>query len=686
MPANATLFSTLGYALAAAVFLFLAALLLSAFRGRLGGGTLTVIALVTAAWGALHAADKTLFDAGHLLVLVAEFGLDIAWLTFLAGLFAGARGGLAFQLLRYGSLVVAAALLLTGVLLDTGRGPDYISSRASGVLIFGQVFTSLVAIVLIEQIFRNTRRRQRRALKFLCLGVGTLFVYDLLMYASAVVDGQVDPTLWSARGYLACLSMPLIGAAVARSPSWDGGIFVSRKVVFHSATLVGSAIFLLLMTVIGQYVRTFGGTWGAAAQVVFVATSVLALLVILTSDTLLASMRVAIDKHFFRDKYDYREEWMRLTETLSSQATALPVRKRAIKALADIVRAPAGAIWLRNVDRDRYDAVSQWNTGAAFETMAADSPLVEFLAASNWVIDAAELKEQPRRYERLSARHLPEAAGDSCLVVPLLLNAEMLGLVILLDVPVAGSLNYEDRDLLKAAGRQVASYMAQDTAMELLAESRQFEAYNRLTAYIMHDLKNIIAQQSLVVDNAQKHRNNPEFVTDAIETIRIGVARMRRVLEQLRPGIATQGAERVDLGGTIMKSIAECSGRQPVPKARLGDERLWVKGNRDRLQMALTHLIRNAQEATPPDGTVEVVLASRGAERSVEIRDTGMGMDAEFVRDRLFRPFDSTKGTAGMGIGAYQVRETLRQMGGDLEVESTPGEGTTVRMRWVHNE
>jgi putative PEP-CTERM system histidine kinase len=194
----------------------------------------------------------------------------------------------------------------------------------------------------------------------------------------------------------------------------------------------------------------------------------------------------------------------------------------------------------------------------------------------------------------------------------------------------------------------------------------------------MHDLKNVVAQLSLVVQNARKHRENQEFFDDAIRTVDNGVVRMKRVLEQLRQGTPVPSTGRVELGKLVMEAVSQCADRHPEPRALVGDRSLWVRGDRERLLMALVHAIRNAQDATPAEGSIRVSLEADGGQCAIRVADTGRGMDPEFVQTRLFRPFDSTKGVHGMGIGAYQLRETARSLGGELAVDSEPGRGTTV--------
>ncbi|MEL7450580.1 MAG: XrtA/PEP-CTERM system histidine kinase PrsK, partial [Pseudomonadota bacterium] len=242
---------------------------------------------------------------------------------------------------------------------------------------------------------------------------------------------------------------------------------------------------------------------------------------------------------------------------------------------------------------------------------------------------------------------------------------------------------WEDRDLLKAAGRQITGYLALDEAAQELSEGRQFQAFNQLTAFIMHDLKNILAQQSLVVKNAARHKDNPAFIEDAIATVDNSVQRMSRLLEQLQAGAQKGAPRRVPLEALARDVIEQCRQRGPAPVLEVANDagELAVRVGRERFAMVLGHVVRNAQDAATRDGTVTLRLGRAGAFGVLEVIDNGTGMSEEFVRDRLFRPFYSTKGSKGMGIGAHQTRQFVREAGGDVEVDSAEGEGTVFRIR-----
>jgi len=238
------------------------------------------------------------------------------------------------------------------------------------------------------------------------------------------------------------------------------------------------------------------------------------------------------------------------------------------------------------------------------------------------------------------------------------------------------ALNWEDLDLLKTVGRQVANYLLRHEQTERLAEARQFDAFNKLAAYVMHDLKNLIAQQSLVVKNAEKHKDNPAFVDDAIQTITNSVARMNTLLRKLQRN-EPESVRVLNLQEVMLEAVKRCQKSLPLPTLRNDLHSLRIKADWDALVMVFVHIIHNAQDATPNTGFIDIDVSLDNSMVNITIEDNGDGMDELFVRDRLFKPFDTTKTGKGMGIGVYQVRDNVQNLGGNLTVESTPSEGTT---------
>jgi putative PEP-CTERM system histidine kinase len=407
------------------------------------------------------------------------------------------------------------------------------------------------------------------------------------------------------------------------------------------------------------------------------AAAVSAAAVLVTSTRTRGRVRVFLMKTFLQYKYDYRKEWLRFISTLSKSGLE-NVGATAVRAVAQIVNSPGGVVWIREHASDAYLPAGSWRCSTpGIAPIVDNSGLVRFLNERQWVIDLEEMKKHPDRYEDLDLDTWLQQDGDWWLIVPVFLGKRLYGFIVLQKPRAVPSLNFEDHDLLKTAGSHVGMHISQAEADKRLAESRQFGTYNRLTAFLMHDLNNLLAQLSLVVKNAERFRDNPKFVDDAIDTIANSVSRMKRLIEQLSSGSKVAQNQPTDVREAVAKAAQRCAAGNPVPTIGADEEPLRVLADMERLTTVFEHLIRNAQDATDTGGEIEVAAESANRTIKVVIRDTGKGMSPEFVRERLFRPFDSTKGSQSMGIGAYQARDYVRALGGQMEVSSVPERGTT---------
>jgi len=534
-------------------------------------------------------------------------------------------------------------------------------------------------MLLVEQIFRNSTPGERWAIKFLCLGVGGVFAYDFFMYADALLFRQLDLGLWSARGLVNAIAAPLIAISIARNPKFNIGIHVSRDVVFHTVTVFGAGAYLLVMAAAGYFIRFYGGSWGVVLQITFLCATAVLLLALLFSDRIRAQTRVFLSKHFFSYKYDYREQWLHFTQALAEMTEEVP--ERLVRVIAGLVSSPAGMLWEWR-ENTGHRLLARWNMPEPATEGGADAldSLARFVTDTQWVIDLDEYARSPDIYRDLELPAWLLRIPGAWLIVPLLFRGEAQGFILLKRSQIHTSINWEDRDLLKTAGLQAASYLAQYQSDRALMQARQFEAFNRLSAYVVHDLKNILAQQALIVANAEKHKHKPAFVDDVIDTVRNSVARMTRLMEQLRSGARGSGARSVRLSAALAEVVERRSRQEPVPTFETASPECIVQADREQLATVFGHLVQNAQEATERTGSVSVRLAREAGWAVVEIAATGCGMDADFIRDRLFQPFDSTKGLAGMGVGAFESREFIRALGGDIQVSSTPGEGSVFRV------
>ncbi|HYQ71287.1 MAG TPA: XrtA/PEP-CTERM system histidine kinase PrsK, partial [Gammaproteobacteria bacterium] len=439
--------------------------------------------------------------------------------------------------------------------------------------------------------------------------------------------------------------------------------------------------YLLAIGAGGYYIRRYGGEWSTIVEILFLFGAGTALVVLFFSSRVRANLRVLINKHFFHYKYDYRDEWLRFIQTLSSGQPDDRLRERAIHSIAEIIDSPGGILWMREMNR--FVPVSSWQMNVSDRHIVpSDHSMIRFMAEREWLIDIDEFARDPELYGSLELPDWLERMSRAWLIVPLIVHDHMVGFMVLANSPAQTYFNWEDSDLVKTAGRQVAVHLAQLEASQALAEAKQFEARNRLSSYVVHDLKNLIAQLSLVVTNAARHKNNPRFMDDAITTVDNSVQKMNRLLEHLRTdGVQVPQAESIELCAVLGEVVKLMSVNRPVPSLDCQASGLYIRANQERCEAVIGHLIRNAQDATEADGRIIVRLFRRNARAIIEVQDTGCGMDQAFIKDRLFRPFDSTKGKAGMGIGVHEARDYVHKLGGELEVISRVGEGTTFRVQ-----
>jgi putative PEP-CTERM system histidine kinase len=550
------------------------------------------------------------------------------------------------------------------------------------ILPVGLLILSLLAFVLSAQLYGDATIEPHSALRAFCLAAVLILGSQSFMYALVLLMPETPDWLLLLRVVTLLVGAGLLAFCVQINPQWSLAIFVSPQARVYAPRLLAAGAALLLVLVSTPLFRALNSGTVAWAAPLYIVILALLLLPILFSERLRAQLRVYVSKHFLPFRYDYREEWLRLIDTLASPGQEKPLPERAIQALAQIVGSPAGVLWMRTTEEGSFQCIESWNTKLTSDAMVnPGDPVIVFMRERQWILDTAELTRQPDLYPGLSRPDWLESFPDGLLIVPLISSETVIGFVVLLQSSSAFRLTFEEIDLLRTSGRQVASHLAQYHADRQLAESRQFEAFNRLTAFVMHDLKNLIAQQSLMVKNAAKHKGNPEFFEDAMATIDNSVARMNKLLQQLQTGDASGPTRVVSMAVCIRDAQRKCEGRVPEPVFTEPPVDIEANIDAERLTSILAHLIRNAQDACDASGEVSIELSQSDDSACLDIRDNGCGMEEDFVRNRLFRPFDTTKGSQGMGIGAYQARAFIVSTGGLMQVHSAPGKGTLVSIR-----
>jgi putative PEP-CTERM system histidine kinase len=441
-------------------------------------------------------------------------------------------------------------------------------------------------------------------------------------------------------------------------------------VVFHTATLLASGCFLFAVAIVGMVLRKFGGDWGLVLQLAMLFGSIVVLATVLSSGSLRRRLKFLISRNFFTHRYDYRIEWLKFIELVSDPSQAEELQVRIIRALAGFVDSPAGVLW--SLSRGiGYRPTAVWQLPAPREAkLATEDPFIAGFRDGSWIQE---------RLPEATDEAWPFASQNAWLAVPLSYRREVVGFVLLDCINHSVALDWEAFDLLRAAGRQAASYLAEERSTKVLRDSELLNEYSKRFAFVVHDIKNLASQLGLVVSNAKRHIDDPNFQQDMLQTIEDAVARMNHLLSQLKAEAGSRTPRLAD-ADAIVAAVAAALAHGPVTiETRTDHEDCVVAIDPERLRTALTHLTENAIEASRSGDCVVISTRRHRAHLVIDIVDRGQGMDDTFIRDELFLPFRSTK-SGGYGIGAFQTRELIRMSGGDLEVISERGIGTTMRI------
>ena len=604
--------------------------------------------------------------------VAVTLGFLLAFLGVRGGAKAAERGGTAWAPLIGIGLLLLTVWFLVGVrppgLLDPGTLTWQLGyGSALGVAAFG--------LVLVEQCYRRTPLPARWHVRPLILGLAGLFAFDVALYSDALLFRTLDFDVWSARGFAQALTVPLVLATLRRRGDWSFDLSVSRGVVAGSTALLLTGLYLLIVAGAGFLLRQVGGSWGRALESVLVFAALLLLSVLILSTTFRAKVRVLVAKHFFTYRYDYREEWLRLTNTLTAGAATQPW-SACIQSVGSLVESAGGALWFRTGD-GAYRQVERSGFPALPQPITEDDALPRFLGKTGWVLDIKDVMKQPSSYENLALPAALASARDAWLIVPLLTGQELVGFIVLTGPRVQIDLDWEVLDLLKTAGRQAAGYLAYAQATEALLEAQKFDAFNRMSTFVVHDLKNLIAQLQLLLSNAERHRDNPDFQRDMLKTIEHVVGRMHQLTLQLRPeASARERPQPVDVGA-VARRVQSFRLRGRTGLTVEADAGVLAWAHEDLLERVIAHLVQNGFDASEGNQNVKVRVKRRDDEVLVEVTDQGKGMTPEFMREHLFKPFQTTKET-GTGIGVFECQQYVHQVGGRIEVQSAPGKGTRV--------
>ena len=608
------------------------------------------------------------------LTNLAETFRNFTWLALLHSL---TGGGEAVERQRGVRLVYGAVGALLGIQLVADILPLVVTHDATlaATATLLRITAAAGLLVLIHNLYGQADGASRTAIGATLLALVATWGYDLNLYTLSYLEPEKSTGLADWRGVMVALTAPLFAIGAGRADGWK--IRLSRAATFQSLSLLAICAYFATMTILATALRGSGFDWSRPILVAMLSAMTVAAMVLLPSPSARAWAKVKLSKHLFEHRYDYRSEWLRFADTLGrSGADVAPLGERVIEAFADILDCPGGLLLVAD-ERGEVVQAAAWKwDGAGYSSDGLD--------LARW----AELEHDPRILE-IDALRRGDARGGSSLPVPawiaedneawcgipLAHGGRLVGLVVLAAPEFRRSLDWEDFDLLKTAGRQAASSLAEAHGQQALAQAQRFDEFNRRFAFILHDIKNLVSQLSLVARNAERHADNPEFRTDMIATLRSSVGKMTDLLARLTPGSDQRLAklEPTPLRPLVAALVASRRANHDIALA--GDGNHLVLADPLLLEQAIGHLLQNAVDASAPLQPVTVRMGGDGDEVTVAIIDLGPGMDSDFIRNRLFQPFASTK-KGGFGVGAFEARSLIAAMGGRLSIDSRPGKGS----------
>jgi putative PEP-CTERM system histidine kinase len=532
--------------------------------------------------------------------------------------------------------------------------------------------TAIMGLILTENLGRNLAPARLWSVKLALIALTALYAYQLIEHIPQMLGADTPEAFVIAEPLLYLLALPLFVVTAVRNDSLRLKVHSSRRVVFHSTTLIVAGVILQGTAAAALYVRHFGGTPAIVLSIVLGFGSLVALIVALSAASVRSQIRTFINENFYNYKYDYRLEWTKFNQALSRYDDR-GGPERALLTLSDLIDSPGGVLFVRRSGwkqfaRLAYSAFGE-NLGPIQET---DPILAGFADPEVAFIETADANPAWKA-------RFPEA----WLAVPLRFRTTLIGFALLHKPRAPKKLDWEDRNLVALIASQLAGLLVHEQTAQALADSQQLAEFNNRVTFALHDLKNTAGQLSLLAKNAEKFGDNAAFRVDMLETIKHAVENLQALIGKLRDGTkpATPAAStRVDVR-EIVARFARKKAAHGIVFARDGvDTAIFATISQPAaFENALEHVLSNAIEASPEPGSVELGVSELGGRVRVAVHDRGPGMSADFIARELFRPLHTTK-SKGLGIGAYQARTQMRDLGGDIEVDSTPGAGTTVTL------
>lgn len=524
----------------------------------------------------------------------------------------------------------------------------------------------VIALINLELTLLHTTPAMRWKMKFELLGAGAYLTMMVIYYSQAFTFRAINMQLTTTRSVLLITAVALMTYSRMKR---GGGVkvYVSQQMAYRSVVLLAVGLYVIGLGIAGEGMRYFGDGFQRAMIMALVLLAGLSLCVVFFSETARRKTRVFIHKHFYQHKYDYRNQWLQFTDRLSSSNTSEELLRSIVAGLCETFGMGSGTLFILNQERDTYEHAA--GSGADDIAFSIKDPAIQCLSEDGWILDLRDNvivldgSQHSRFFKEQSA----------CFIIPLYMHEGLDGFI-MLGRPLTRDeiYTYEDFDLMRTLARQASSTLLNLRLSEQLSRSRELAALGKVSAFVMHDLKNLVSVVSITLDNAKQHIALPEFQQDMLASMEITVTRMKRLISQLRNLPAKNSLQRAPID--LLQMAHETAAMVKGPALQVTGTHVMADGDREELQKVALNLMMNAVEATNGTNPVKVEVGELETPY-FRVKDEGCGIPDAYLQNVLFKPFSSTK-KHGLGIGLYQSKQIVEAHGGTIEVVSRVNQGS----------
>jgi len=564
----------------------------------------------------------------------------------------------------------------------------------SGKVLHAVLLLAGVGVLMnLERTIRGATGTMRWRIKFMILGMGAVVAVRIHTSTQTLLYSAVHPDTDILNAAVFVLGGLLMARGLWRTGPRPLDLFVSHTVLHRSATVLLCGLYLLVVGVMAGLIERAEATVPFPVVALLLFAGMIGLGILLASDRVRLSTKRLVSRHFKRPQYDARQVWVRFAEATAGRMERDAYCRAVVRMLAETFEALSVSILLTDPARERLVlGASTCLTDHAPAIRAAVSRAGALQGRAN--LQALQAHDRPVDIEvsseawaaALRDAHppaFPEKGGHR-IAMPLLGRSALTGVLVVGDRVGGVPFTPEELELIGVIGGQTGAGLLNADLSERLLQARELEAFQTMSAFFVHDLKNTASTLSLMLDNLPRHFADPAFRDDALAAIARSAERIDNLilrLTSLRQAPLDIRREPTDLDALVRRVLAGLAGT-------IGPDPVFEAGglppvmlDAGQVEKVILNLVRNAADASQRRSPIR--LATRRAEDDtvvLTVADRGCGMSQPFIDDSLFRPFSSTK-KDGLGIGLYQSRMIVEAHGGTIDVTSETGQGSVFAVR-----